>query len=72
MKQPDVISLVVGKRTREQTNALVQDAKSHLYPGHLPATFTDAYNGYVSAILAVFGRRYPVYRGVGMNSRTAS
>src|SRR5215470_6469181 len=47
-----------GKRTQEQTKALVQDAKSRLRPGHLPAIFTDAYVGYESALLEVFGRRY--------------
>jgi hypothetical protein len=52
-------SLVVGKRTHEQTRALVQDAKTRLRPGHLPAIFTDAYDGYASAILEAFGRRYP-------------
>ena len=40
--------------------ALVQDAKSRLRPGHLPAIFTDAYAGYESAILEAFGRRYPL------------
>jgi IS1 family transposase len=54
-----VVSLAVGKRTQEQTNAVVQDAKSRLRPGHLPAIFTDAYTGYESAILEAFGRRYP-------------
>jgi IS1 family transposase len=57
-----VVSLVVGKRTQEQTNVLVQDAKSRLRPGHLPAIFTDAYTGYQSAIFETFGRRYPVPR----------
>lgn len=54
-----VVSLVVGKRTREQTLTLVNDAKRRLRPGHLPAVFTDAYGGYESALLEVFGRRYP-------------
>ena len=54
-----VVSLVVGKRTREQTRALVHDAKQRLRPGHLPAIFTDAYEGYEAAILDAFGRRYP-------------
>jgi hypothetical protein len=31
-----------------------------LRPGHLPAIFTDAYDGYESAILEAFGRRYLV------------
>jgi len=54
-----LVSLVVGKRTHEQTTALVRDAKQRLRPGHLPAIFTDAYDGYESAILDAFGRRYP-------------
>jgi IS1 family transposase len=54
-----VVSLVVGKRTKEQTKALVHDAKRRLRPGHLPVIFTDAYEGYESAILEAFGRRYP-------------
>jgi IS1 family transposase len=55
-----VVSLVVGKRTHEQTHVLVQDAKRRLRPRHLPAIFTDAYAGYETAILEVFGRRYSV------------
>jgi hypothetical protein len=51
--------LVVGKRTYDQTLALVQDAKDRLCPGHLPTIFTDAYAGYEAALLGVFGRRYP-------------
>jgi IS1 family transposase len=54
-----VVSLIVGNRTYEQTLALVQDIKDRLRPGHLPAIFTDAYAGYESALLEVFGRRYP-------------
>ena len=54
-----VVSLVVGKRTYDQTLALVQDTKDRLRQGHLPAIFTDAYAGYESALLEVFGRRYP-------------
>ena len=54
-----VVCLVVGKRTQEQTQALVHDAKRRLRAGHLPAIFTDAYAGYESAILEAFGRRYP-------------
>jgi IS1 family transposase len=57
-----VVSLVVGKRTQEQTRALVHDAKRRLRPGHLPVIFTDAYEGYEAAILEAFGRRYPVPR----------
>ena len=44
---------------KQQTRALVHDAKRRLRPGHLPAIFTDAYDGYESAILEAFGRRYP-------------
>lgn len=54
-----MVSLVVGKRTQEQTQRLVHDAKGRLRPGHLPAIFTDAYAGYESALLEAFGRRYP-------------
>ena len=36
-----IVSLVVGKRTQEQTQTLVNDAKRRLRPGHLPAVFTD-------------------------------
>ena len=54
-----MVSLVVGKRTQEQTQTLGNDAKSRLRPGHLPAIFTDAYESYESAILEAFGRRYP-------------
>ena len=55
-----IVSLVVGKRTQAQTQTLVNDTKQRLRPGHLPAIFTDAYEGYESAILDAFGRRYPV------------
>ena len=54
-----VVSLVVGKRTHEQTKVLVHDTKRRLRPGHLPVIFTDAYEGYESAIREAFGRRYP-------------
>ena len=57
-----VVSLIVGKRTQAQTRALVYDAKKRLRPGHLPAIFTDAYEGYEAAILEAFGRRYPAPR----------
>lgn len=42
-----------------QPTALVHDTKQRLRPGHLPVIFTDAYEGYESAILDAFGRRYP-------------
>jgi hypothetical protein len=57
-----VVRLVVGKRTQEQTNALVHDARRRLRAGHLPAIFTDAYAGYETALLEAFGRRYPAPR----------
>ena len=52
-----IVSLVVGKRTQEQTRALVHDATKRLRPGHLPASFTDAYEGYQAASREAFGRR---------------
>src|SRR5262245_17584245 len=55
-----IVSLVVGTRTQAPTTALVHDTKKRLRPGYLPAIFTDAYDGYESAILEVFGRRYLV------------
>ena len=54
-----VVSLEVGKRTQEQTMALVKDAQSRLVPGCLPAIFTDAYETYSTAILEAFGRSLP-------------
>jgi IS1 family transposase len=57
-----VVSLEVGERTQEQTMTLVKDARSRLAPGCLPAIFTDAYEGYIQAILEAFGNRYPVPR----------
>ena len=55
-----IVSLVVGKRTQEQTQELVSDAQSRLRKGHLPALFSDGYEGYEPAILEAFGRRYAV------------
>jgi hypothetical protein len=55
-----ILSLVVGKRTDEQTLAVVQDTHDRLRPGHLPAIFTDAFASDESALLEVFGRRYPL------------
>jgi IS1 family transposase len=57
-----VVRLVVGKRTQEQTQALVTDARRRLRTGHLPAIFTDASAGYEAAILEAFGRQYPAPR----------
>jgi IS1 family transposase len=54
-----IVSLVVGKRTKEQTQALVCDTQSRLRKGHLPVLFSDGYEGYEPAILEAFGRRYP-------------
>ena len=50
---------MVGKRTYDHTLALVQDTKERLRKDHLPAIFTDALSSYESALLEVFGRRYP-------------
>ena len=54
-----VVSLVVGKCPYDRILALVQDTKSRLRPGRVPAIFTDAYASAESALLEVFGRRYP-------------
>jgi IS1 family transposase len=54
-----IVSLVVGKRTQEQTQELVSDTQSRLRKGHLPALFSDGYEGYEPAILEAVGRRYP-------------
>ena len=64
-------SLVVGKRTQEQTRTLVHDTKSRFRSGHLPVIFPDAYDGYAAAILEAFGRRDPHSRqdGRGRNPR---
>jgi IS1 family transposase/transposase-like protein len=51
-----IVSLVIGKRTQEQTQALV--TQSRLQKGHLPALFSDGYEGYEPSILEAFGRRY--------------
>ena len=50
---------MVGQRTQEQTQELVSDTHSRLRKGHLPALFSDGYEGYEPAILEAFGRRYP-------------
>jgi IS1 family transposase len=54
-----IVALVVGKRTQEQTQALVRDTQSRLRKGHLPVLFSDGYEGYEPSILEAFGRRYP-------------
>jgi IS1 family transposase len=53
-----IVSLEVGKRTKDQTQALVSDTPSRLQKGHLPALFSDGYEGYEPSILEAFGRRY--------------
>lgn len=54
-----MVSLVVGKRTKDQSHQLVDDAQSRLRAGHLPILLSDGYEGYEPAILDAFGRRYP-------------
>jgi hypothetical protein len=54
-----MVSFVVGKRTKDQTQTFVNDAKNRLRPGHVPAIFTEAYAGDESALLEAFGHRYP-------------
>lgn len=54
-----MVSLVVGKHTKDQTHQLVDDAQSRLRAGHLPILLSDGYEGYEPAILDAFGRRYP-------------
>ena len=53
------VSLRVGKRTYDQTLAVVHDAHDRLRAGHLPAIFPDAFASYEAALVEVFGRRYP-------------
>ncbi len=53
-----IVSLVVGKRTQEQTQDLVNDTQSRLRKGHLPVLFSDGDEGYEPSILEAFGRRY--------------
>jgi hypothetical protein len=53
-----IVSVVVGKRTQEQTQELVSDTQSRFRKGHLPALFSDGYEGYEPAILDALGRRY--------------
>ncbi len=53
-----IVSLVVGKRTKDKTQELVSDTQSRLRKGHLPTLFSDGYEGYEPSILETFGRRY--------------
>lgn len=57
-----IVTLSVGKRTEDQTRALVLEAQIHLCPGWLPAIFIDAYAPYMGATLEAFGHRYAVPR----------
>ncbi|WP_143301023.1 hypothetical protein [Candidatus Entotheonella palauensis] len=41
------------------------DTQKRLRKGHLPAIFSDGYEGYEGAILEAFGRRYPVAKSGG-------
>ena len=66
-----MVSLVVGKRTKDQTRELVSDSKSRLRAGHLPVLLSDGYEGYEPAILDAFGRRYPAANS-GVKGRPSS
>jgi hypothetical protein len=46
-----MVSLVVGKRPQEQTQTFVNDTKSRLRRGHVPAVCTETYAGEESALL---------------------
>jgi hypothetical protein len=50
-------ALVGGKRTQEQTQALVRDTQARLRKGHLPVWCRDGYEGSAPSILEAFGRR---------------
>lgn len=56
---------MVGKRTKLQTQKLVSDTQKRLRKGHLPALFSDGYEGYAGAILEAFGRRYAAVKSGG-------
>lgn len=60
-----LVSLVVGKRTKVQTQKLVCDTQQRLRKGCLPALFSDGYEGYEGAILEAFGHRYPASKSAG-------
>jgi IS1 family transposase len=66
-----MVSLVGGKRTKDQTHQLGGDAKSRLRAGHLPAMLTDGYEGYEAAMLESCGRRYPAPNS-GLKGRPSS
>ena len=63
-----MVSLVVGKRTKDQTHELVKDAESRLRLGHIPVLLSDGYEGYEPAILDAFGHRYPTAKS-GLKGR---
>ena len=52
-----VVSLVVGKRTYDETLARVHDTKRRLRPGAVPVIVTDASASDESASVEVCGRR---------------
>jgi hypothetical protein len=58
-----VVSLIVGKRTSDQTLAVVHDAHDRLRRGHVQAIFTDAFASDESA--AVGGVRSSLSRAKG-------
>jgi len=66
-----MVSLMVGKRTKDQTNELMGDAKSRLRSSHLPVLLSDGYEGYEPAILNAFGRRYPAAQS-GLKGRPSN
>jgi hypothetical protein len=66
-----IVSLVVGKRTKDRTHELVGDAQSRLRAGHLPVLLSEGYEGYEPAILDAFGRRYPAVKS-GLKGRPSN
>lgn len=58
-----LVSLVPGRRTTETLHQVVADAAARLAcDARLPAVFTDGEPTYPEAIVATFGRAYPVPR----------
>ena len=60
-----MVSLVVGKRTKPQTQQLMHDTHKRLRKGYLPALFSDGYEGYEGAIWEAFSRRYTAAKSGG-------
>ncbi|PON09998.1 hypothetical protein C2W62_52450, partial [Candidatus Entotheonella serta] len=54
-----VVSLRVGKQTNDHTLSLLQVTEKGHRKNHLPAIFTDTFTSYESALLEIFGQRYP-------------